>query len=189
MKVPLLPTLALSTLFFASIPAFAQEAAEPAAGTPAVVAKPKPLGSADKSFVKNALEDTYTLLSLCEKKRLDQLNVADTKAVGTRISTELTDLWAELGPVATANGVALPEVVNAGDKSKIDHLEKAALGKFDKEWIKLVTKETKHLAGAFATAAKSSDPQIKTIAAKWAPITKAQNDDAEKAEKLAAKTK
>jgi hypothetical protein len=191
MKASLLPTLVFSALLCHGAPVFAQNA-EPAApateSAPATV-KPKPLGSGEKSFLKNALQDTYTLLSLSDKAKVGQINSPDAKAVGTRISTELTDLWAEMGPLATANGEKLPEAVNAGDKSKIDHLAKVAPEKYDKEWIKLVTKETKHLSGVFATIAKSTDPQIKPVVAKWAAIVKAQNDDAEKAEKVIAKAK
>lgn len=194
MKASLLPSLLFSVILSQGAPVFAQtaEPAAPAGATPATApaaAKPKPLGSGEKSFVKNALEDTFSLLSLSDKKNIEQLKAEDAKAVGTRLSTELTDLWAELGPVATANGDKLPETVSASDKSKSEHLKKLAPEKFDKEWIKLITKETKHLAVAFAAISKSTDPQIKAIAAKWAPITKAQNDDAEKAEKVIAKAK
>ncbi len=195
MKTPTFPTLALTVALLAATPAFSQnEAMEPGkpapVGAPAKPAeKPKPLAATDKSFVKSSLESMYLLMSLTEKNKQDQLKVADTKTVAEKISTEFTKLWAELAPIATTNGDKLPSAVPTSDKAKIDKLGKAPGDKYDKEWIKLVGKDTKHLATAFAAAKTSQNPQIKALAATWEPTMKTINDDTDKAEKVVAKAK
>ena len=176
---------------FAATPLIAQNAvpATPVVGAEVPAAKAKPLGAADKSFVKNALESTYLLINLSERNRLQNLKIADCTKLGDTINKDLTKIWTDVSTLATANGEKLPIAVSAADQGKIDRLGKAAADKYDKEWLKLVTKETKQLASAFTAASKSTDPQIKALTAAWSATIQGHNSDAEKAEKLEAKAK
>ncbi len=183
------PRLALSIVLLAATPIFAQDAA-PGATTPAKPAeKAKPLSSQDKSFVKNSLESMYLLMNLSDKKKRESLKVTEANAVGEKISTEMTKLWEQLAPMATANGDKLPEAVPNSDKSKIERLNKAPGDKFDKEWIKLVGKETKHLATAFTAGKSAQNAELKALAMTWEPTLKSIDDETNTAEKAVAKAK
>lgn len=188
-KIPTFPTFALTVALLTSTPAFSQNEAAPAVTTEKPAEKAKPLSSTDKAFLKKSLESMYLLMNLTDKNKREQLKVADAKTVAEKINDELNKLWAELAPFATANGDKLPEGVPNSDKTKVEKLGKVAGDKYDKEWIKLVGRETKQLSTAFVAAKNSQDPRIKASAMTWEPTIKTINEETDKAEKVVAKAK
>lgn len=193
MKTRSFLALVTAATFAVAASSFAQAPGEGATATATATAKssekPKPLAAGDKSFVKNSLETAYYVMSLTDKKMLDNVKSEDAKKAAQKLNGDLNKVWSELAPIATADGQKLPGAIAPSDKSKVDRLTKAQADKYDKEWLKLLTKETKKLSTLFANAAKSQDAQIKKLAGDWATTIKLSDDDLEKAEKDAAKTK
>ncbi len=179
-----LPTLLLVGGFFAATPGFSETTAP--ADKPA--AKAKPLGSADKSFVKKSLENIYFLISIADGGKRNQLKSKEAQAVAEKLSGDLLKVWVPLATMATANGEALPSTIGAADRSKMEKVDKSG-DNYDKEWLKLATKETKQMVTVLGTAAKSTDPQIKTVGTDWGVTFKAHNDELEKVEKSLSNAK
>lgn len=179
-------TLAAALAF---TPALAQTGTA-AAGTGAAAEKPKPLPGSEKTFLKNSLESMYLLMTLTDKNKRESIKGEETKNVAEKINTDLNKLWGELAPIATTHGEKLPEGISAGDKSKAERLSKSEGDKYDKDLLKLVTKETRALARAFESASKSAQtPELKQVVTNWATTVKNHDADAERAEKAAAKAK
>ena len=151
--------------------------------------KAKPLAAPDKKFLKDASDTAYYEMSLAEKAKHAAKDETAKKA-GETINTELQKVWEELATIATAHDEKLPTELTGGDKMKADKLGKMESGKFDKEFLKILSKEAKRMAQAFETATKSAqDPEIKAFAEKWLPTVKKHDADLDKAEAEIAKKK
>lgn len=152
--------------------------------------KPKPLTGGEKTFVKNSLESMYLLMNLTDKHKRDSIKNEDAKMAAEKINSDLNKLWGEIAPVASDAGMTVPSELTGSDKAKAAKLSKTDADKYDKEFLKLVTKETKALAKQFETASKSAQhPNLKQITTNWTTTVKGHELESEKAEKAVAKAK
>ena len=190
---------ALLTIFSAST--FAQVnpggAAAPAGSKPlgagttggSASERPKPLAAADKKFLRDASEAAYYELNLLEKAKGNATD-ASVKTLGETVNKDLQTLWGELGTVASGHNEKMATELAGGDKTKSDKLGKADASKFDKEFLKIFTRETKRLAQSFENASKSAqNPEVKAFAGKWADTVKGHATESEKVESELAKKK
>lgn len=185
-----LPALTLTAVFTACS-AFAQAPTAPAtttATTPPVAAatpaaKPKPLGSQDKSFMKNATESMYYLIHISERTKRNAMN-EDVKKLGSKITGDLNKVWGEIGTIATASGETLPTELKGSDKAYAARLSKVEAEKFDKMFAEQVAKEAKKLARYLESGSKSAQhPELKAIGEKYSAMVKAYETEAESLEK------
>ena len=159
-----------------------------AGATAAVIAKPKPLGTAEKKFVKDALEGMFFVMDLVGKARTGA-RVEVTKTEGGALKADLDQVWAEVAGYASNNNEKIPTELAGGDKGKADRLGKAG-DKFDKEFYKLVNREVEKLQKTFESYGKSGQmADLKTIAGNWEPTLKGHVAKLDAAEKEVAKTK
>ena len=160
-----------------------------AGGTTAAGAKAKPLSAAEKKFIKDASESVYYALHLTGMAEKNA-SATPTKEVAKSIKEDGDKIWEELGAIAQAKGEKMTTDLSGGDKSSSERLGKNKEDKFDKPFLKELSKEVKRLATAFQTAAKSAqDPEVKTFAEKWLPTLKKHEEAADKAESEAGKRK
>ena len=178
----LLPILA-AALFAGTV------SAQPAA-TPAASAKTN-LSSAEKKFIKDAAEAHLSIMRLTEVTRNAGPGSVETKALTTKLNDDLTKSWGELAPLADAAKVTLPKSEpSAGDKAGMEKLKKLDVDKFDKQFLKALSKETGKGFKTFDTAVKSvQNPELKTFVSTHALTMKAHADAVSAAEDAASKKK
>ncbi len=151
--------------------------------------KAKPLSAADKKFIKDASETVYYELNLIEKAKRNALDKS-VSTLGEATNKDLQKIWEEVATLAVARNEKMPTELTGSDKSKADKLGKAEASKFDKEFLKIFTKETKRLAQSFEVASKSAqDAEIKTFAAKWLDAVKGHATGADKTDDELGKKK
>ncbi|MGB8170722.1 MAG: DUF4142 domain-containing protein [Chthoniobacteraceae bacterium] len=178
-----------------TVGAVAQTPATPA--TPAATAptaaepKPKPLAPPDKKFVKDAsdavlLEQKY--LALMTDPKLDMLGET-TKRDIKKVGDELKRIWTSLATLATLKGTEVAQEVSKTDLAKIEKLTKEKPDRFDKEFFKDFSRETKKTAKLFESSKTLQDPDVKKFAEDWATVTKGHDLAAETAEKASGKKK
>ena len=184
------------TLLLTASPAFAQVAPPlppgttttppPAAGVGAV--KAKPLGVAEKKFLKDSLEGMFFVMDLVGKAKTGA-KVEVTKTESATLKGDLDKVWAEVAGYASNNSEPVPAALAGSDKGKSERLGKAG-EKFDKEFYKIVNKEVERLQKTFESYAKSGQvPELKTIAGNWEATLKGHVTKLDQAEKDVAKTK
>jgi predicted outer membrane protein len=151
-------------------------------------AKPKPFGSTDKTFVKNAGESLYFLINISDKAKRGGGSDA-SKTLGTKIVTELNKMYGDIGGLATSAGEQMPNELKGSDKTNSGKLGKEKdASKFDAEYFDLAGKELKKLNRYLETGAKMvQNAELKAAAEKWAPAMKGFEDEVEKAAKEAKK--
>jgi predicted outer membrane protein len=168
----LLPTLALCLLLLPA-PLLAQSAG----------AKPNPLSSTDKSFLKNAGESLYFLSTITERTKRNA-GSETVKELGEKMGKDLVSIWGEIGGIATSNGEMMPTELKGSDKTASQRLNNAKPDKFDHDYISLANKEAKKLTRHFESGAKMvNHPELKAAAEKWLPTVAGFEDQLEKAEK------
>lgn len=174
------------TSTFAQLPA---APGAPAAGT-APTEKKKPLSPSDKQFLKTTLDSIYFILSFSDKRKLESAQSETVKKLGEEVAKDLNKAWADVAQIASDGEMELPSKVSTADASKSGKLSKAG-DKFDKEYLKLLTKETKPLARAFENGAKNASlsPAIQEAAKKWAQSMTNLDTRANDAEKSVGKSK
>ena len=186
--------LAIATPAFAQVtPAtpsgFTTQGTGTAAGaTATVTAKAKPLGTADKKFLKDSLDGMFYVMELIGKTKTGA-KVEVTKTESGALKADLDKVWAEVAGYASNNNEKVPAELTGGDKGKAERLGKAG-DKFDKEYFKIVNREVEKLQKTFESYAKSGQvPELKTMAGNWEPTLKGHVAKLDAAEKEVAKTK
>jgi predicted outer membrane protein len=182
-----IPVRSLVTLAFAAAFAFPTAHAQ----TPAADAPAKPLAQNEKKFVKDAAEQMIAEIHLVEITRHAGPGSEALKKSNEKINKELGDAWGELAKVADANKLEYPKTdVTPSEKTNIAKLKKLEGDKFDKGFLKALSKETKRTAQIFATAGKGvQNPELKAYIEKWAPTITSHNEEVEQAEDAAKKAK
>jgi predicted outer membrane protein len=159
-------------------------------GTPgagAATEKPKPLGPADKKFIKDAGESVYYELALVEKAKIKAGSNA-VKTLGEKLNTDLKKVWEEVATVAQSNNEKMPTELSGGDKSAAERLNKLDGEKFDKQFLGLISKEAKKLSRVF-DAKSLQNADVKKVADNYGATLKNHVTEIDKAEKEAAKAK
>lgn len=182
-----IPVRSLLTVALAA--AFALPIAQ--AQTPAAVAPAKPLAQNEKKFVKDAAEQMIAEIHLVEITRHAGPGSEALKKSNEKMNKELGEAWGELATIAQTHKIDYPKTdVSPGEKTAIEKLKKLEGDKFDKGFLKALSKETKKTAQVFTTAGKSvQNPELKTYVEKWAPTVAAHHAEVEKAEDDAKKAK
>jgi|GEM_PF-4958629 len=179
-----------------AISAQAQTPAAPAAttGAPAAAAPatpaPKPLGMADKKFLKDLseailLEQKYLQVFTDAKPTLAETTQRDTN----KITAELKRVWTALAKVATAKGAELATEVSKSDAAKIDKLSKEKPDKIVKEFFKDFGKETGRTVKLLDSAKSLQDPDVKVFVEDWSAVLKGHDKAAQAGEKSATAKK
>ncbi len=181
----------LLPLAIASVLTAASASAQTATPAPKASGSAKSsLSSSDKKFVKDAGEAQLAILHFTElTRRPENPGGEELKKLNGKMGTDLNLAWGELG--SAAKGTELPKTEpSASEKSTLEKLKKTDADKFDKLFLKSLTKETKKATQIFEMAAKSvQDADLKAFAAKWQPTVKTFHDDAERLEAEAGKKK
>jgi hypothetical protein len=197
LSLPLFPLMKTSVFLalFVSLSPIAHLAGQaPSPVNPAVAPasneKPKPLSASDKTVVANSVESVYLLLSLVDWQTHSNISGAATLDYVKAAGKDFNAFWRELADLCTANGLTVPSALGGSDKTKLERLRKETGARYEKELLEWISKETRRLSSGLAAASKAAgDPRVKQLAEKWAPVVKAQKESAEKAEKVAEKTK
>lgn len=186
MLTPVRSLLVLALAATVSLPAaYAQTAATSA--QPAA----KPLSSAEKKFIKDAGEQMITEIHLVEITGNASTGSEELKKANAAMNKELGEAWGALATIAQNNKVDYPKTDKTpAEKSAIEKLTKQDPDKFDKGFLKAISKETKKTAQIFKTAEKSvQNPELKTYIATWGPKIAAHHEQVEAAEDAAKKAK
>jgi len=158
---------------------------------PAGGAKPAakvPLAAGDKKFVKDQTESMYLVMDLIgDAKTNAQTDIV--KKLGEKVKPDMDKIWADLAGFATNNGEMLPKELKGADKSAKERLKKADKKNWDKEFLKLTSKEVKKMDHAFKDAKSLASPDLKKIASDWGPLVVDFNNQWDAAEKEVAKVK
>lgn len=152
-------------------------------------AKPKPLSTSDKSFIKKSGESLYLLSNLAEKVRQmerDKAMSPDISALSKKMGNngDVGKAWGEIGAVASSTGdvTLMPAELKGSDKTKVASLNKLKDDKFEKEWAELALKEMKEVIKSFGSGAKMANhPELKAIPEKYLPAMKVIEDELTKA--------
>lgn len=184
-----LPVAFSAALIASSSLLFAQATTTTTTTTTAAGAKPKPLATSDKSFIKKAADSMFLLSSLSEKIRgveRDNKVSPDISALAKKLGAngEVGKAWGEIGAIASNSGdmTLLPTALKGADKTKVASLGKLKDDKFEKEVSELIAKESKDLVKAFESGAKmANNPELKAIAEKYIPTMKEVESDAAQA--------
>jgi predicted outer membrane protein len=152
----------------------------------------RPMASGDKKFVKDAGDAMIGVLHLTELVIRDTSPGGDEiKTASKPLSTDLNTAWGELGTIAQGKGTEMPKTDATGtEKHALEQLKKSPTDKFDKAYLKDLTKETKKLARVTNEGAKQlQDAELKAWAEKWAPGFKAHDEKVAALEKSEGKKK
>lgn len=173
--------LTASALAQAPAPAPGTPATPPAPGAAPATAAPKPLGTNEKTFVKNASKSIFYLLELAKAGKTTITDVNLSRFRDSTI-TDLTKAWTEISKLATDRGEKIAGELAASEKSDIDRLGKMKEDKFSKQWLEDMTKEAKKLDKDFESTGKSTqDPDVKTFTSNYGPIVRGTFTGSEKA--------
>jgi predicted outer membrane protein len=197
MNLPLQRSLLLAALASAvTCSGFAQTAAPTTTTPPGGVATnattaPKPLGTPDRKFIKDAGEQILAVRRLTEITRHQGPGSEEVKKLNAQILADYDKIWGELGTVAGARKVDLPNAeASSNDKQTVAKIRKTDEKNFDKTLLKALEKETKKTAQVFEQADKSvQDPDLKTVLSNWTPKVKSYAEEVTTAEAAASKRK
>jgi predicted outer membrane protein len=177
MKTPV-ALLALLTMTCAPL---APAAETPATATPAAK---KPLSASDKLLIKNAGEAQLAIIHLADLLRQPTSpGSATVKSLATS-ANKLNEVWGDLGGLAVSRGAEMPKTEQtAPEKKELAEIRKATGDKFDKAYLKALTRETKKAGSAFVNGEKYAvDPDLKAVFAKWVPVVSKLEADTAAAE-------
>jgi hypothetical protein len=91
--------------------------------------------------------------------------------LGAKLHPDLQTAYADLTAFARAKNEPVRDELSGIEKRDVEHLRDVEIGKFKKEIVELLSKESKKLAATFASPAIQL-PALKKIAATHAPILK-----------------
>ena len=183
--LPLIVCLSLS------VPVMGQVPSPPnPAGGPSSAPQPKALSASDKNAVTNSMESVYLLLSLVDWQANTKISSEGTLEYAKSAAKSFNALWIDLVDLGASSGLSVPVALSGGDKTKFARLRKETGVRYEKGLLEWISKETRlthrGLETAFRTA---SDPRLKQLAEKWAPLVKEQWEAAETAGKPLGKAK
>jgi len=126
--------------------------------------------SADKVFVKNALEGGMAEVQL-GKLALQKSSNDDVKQFAQRMVDDHTKMGDQMKPIAEKIGVAIPDAPSKKDQATMAKLEMLNGDAFDKAYMKDMVKDHKTDLSDFKTeAANASDPAVKNAASSGAQV-------------------
>jgi hypothetical protein len=176
--------LASSSVLFAEDPT----PGTPPSGLGAKPAAKAPLASNDKKFVKEQTESLYFVMDLIGEAKTSA--TTDTvKKLGEKVKPDLDKVWADLAGFATDNGEMLPKELKGAEKSAAERLKKGDKKNWDKEFLKITSKEVKKVSHAFKDTNSLSSPALKKIASDWGVLIAGFDTQWDAAEKEVAKAK
>ncbi len=180
-------------LTFLAVGAYAQTPAAPAAAPAApgaATAPAKPIGMADKKFIKDfsevvLIEQAFLKLLIDSKPTLSEGFERDVK----KADADLKKLWTALATLASSKKADLATEISKSDLAKVQKLGKEKRDKFQKEFFKDFGKETGKGVKLLDGAKTLQDPEVKIFAEDWGGYLKFANRVAESGEKSAAAKK
>jgi hypothetical protein len=184
-------TLALSTAAHAQTPAAAPATPGTATAPAAAAAPKKPLAPGDKKFIKDASEAI-----LLEQKFLEVMAGYQGATIAETTTRNINTMKGDLKRILTAldklsqeKGGELAKEIAKTDASKADRLAKEKPDKFEKEFFKDLSKETKVTAKVFESSKTLQDADLKKFADDWLVTIKDHDTKSEAAEKAASAPK
>jgi putative membrane protein len=130
------------------------------------------VGSADKSFIKNAYEDGLAEVKLGEMGQAKTGN-ADVKAFATQMVTDHGKANAELKTLADNKKVEVATEPTMVAKAHAKLLDAKTGADFDRAFAEAMVKDHKNAVEAFEKASKdATDTDVKNFAAKTLPTLK-----------------
>ncbi len=187
----LIPVRSFLTLALAAAIALPTAYAQTAPATSAAGGKAKQLAQNEKKFVKDAADQMIAEIHLVEITKHGGAGSEGIKKTNEKMNKELGEAWGALATIAETHKVEFPKTdVSGSEKTNLEKLKKLEVDKFDKAFLKSLSKETKKTAQIFAGAEKTvQDPDLKAYLATWAPAIAAHHAEVEKAEDEAKKAK
>ncbi len=183
--LPVIFCLSLSVSLMGQVP----NAANPA-GIPSSAPQPKALSGSDKNAVTSSMENVYLLLSLVDWQANTMISSEGTLGFAKSAAKSFNALWKDLAELGTASGLSVPVALSGGDNTKLARLRKETGVRYEKGLLEWISKETRRTHTGLETASRTaSDPRLKQLADKWAPLVKEQWEAAETAGKTLGKAK
>lgn len=165
------------------------------AQTPAAASTLAPrLPEADKKFIKDFAEQHVFERDLVERARGKEMGATrenkpnplspTVTTLYKKLLGDLTASWTEFATLSQGKKVEIPTAPKPKDAADINAVAKLAGEKFDKEFVKVISKEAKKTDTMLTTAGKTTrDPELKAFVEKWAPAFKAHLTEVDSAEK------
>jgi len=127
------------------------------------------LSRGDYKFLKDAAQGGQTEVELGELAKQKGTSQS-VKNFGETMVTDHSKANDELKAIAAKKGATLPATLSHGERSDIEHLQKATGADFDKDFASRMVKDHKKDVKDFEDAAKDlKDPDLKAFAAKTLP--------------------
>ena len=127
------------------------------------------LSKGDYKFLKEAIQGGQTEVELGELAK-QKGNNQSVKTFGEKMVTDHSKANDELKSIASKKGATLPAELSHGERSDIEHLQKATGKDFDKDYASRMVKDHKKDVKDFEDAAKDlKDPELKAFAEKTLP--------------------
>lgn len=140
------------------------------------------VSSADEKFAKSAAIGGMLEVKLGEVAERNASSQA-VKNFGSMMVTDHTKLNDELKSLAAKQGITLPTELDSAHQAVLDKLSKLSGAAFDKAYITDMVKDhQKDLVEFKAEAAKTKDPELKTLAEKGASVIAMHLEHAKAAE-------
>jgi putative membrane protein len=135
--------------------------------------------SSDKMFVREAAQGGLAEVEL-GKLATEKASSEQVKKFGQRMVDDHSKANDELKQVASAEGIKLPDTLNAKDKMLKERLEKLNGEQFDRVYMENMVKDHKKDVAEFAKEGRDgTDPQVKEFAEKTLPTLKSHLQEAE----------
>src|SRR5436190_3257494 len=138
MKIPYLPILLACALAAASTASAQLTMSATATGSPA--AKPKILGPTEKKFVKDTTDSMYFVTELIGQGK-KKAKTPQVKALSGKVKKDYDKIWADVAGFASAHGETMNNTLKGADKMAADRLQEQQGEDWDKEFLKLTSKE------------------------------------------------
>jgi putative membrane protein len=127
------------------------------------------LSRGDYKFLKDAATSGQMEVELGDLAKQKGMNQS-VKTFGEKMVTDHSKANEELKAIASQKGVTLPAKLSHGERSDIEHLQKATGKDFDQDFASRMVKDHKKDVKDFEDAAKDlKDPELKAFAAKTLP--------------------
>jgi predicted outer membrane protein len=170
--------------------ATAQTATAPATSTgtssSGAAAKPKPLAPADKKFFKDISDAMLVGQKLAGLSKNGSTNEV-VKKLGETIDADIGKAWTPFATLSQEKAAELTQEVSKSDASNAAKLAKVESDKFDKEFLKDLSKETKKTGRLLDSAKSLQDPELKAWVETWGPTLKGHEALVQKVEKQIGK--
>jgi hypothetical protein len=167
----------VTALILGILPALCAQEAPPA---PTAAELATPLTPADKKFIKEASESLYLELAIVDialrRNRPVGASVDAAKRLGDKLHPDLKKIWEELSTFARAKNEKVRDELSGIDKREVEDLRSLDVGKFNKQVISMLGKETKKLAQTFESKSVQH-PVLRRIATTHSPALKKHVDE------------